>query len=101
MNMSQETELYRCSCGYIHMGNPDLIAAISKEAFVEAYCPSCSKEIILWGYPFRWTTHKILGSVIFVREPPWLCFGMELHQGQLHFEAVGKRDFPCTVTCDG
>lgn len=48
MNMSQETELYRCSCGYIHMGNPDLIAAISKEGFVEAYCPSCSKGIILF-----------------------------------------------------
>jgi hypothetical protein len=46
MNMSQETELYKCSCGYIHMGSPDTIAAIS-EWFLDAYCPSCSKEIKL------------------------------------------------------
>jgi hypothetical protein len=47
MNMSQETELYECSCGYIHMGNPDLMTALSK-GIVEANCPSCSKGIILF-----------------------------------------------------
>jgi predicted SprT family Zn-dependent metalloprotease len=47
MNMSQETELYKCSCGHIQMGSPDAIAAISK-GIVNVNCPSCSKGIILF-----------------------------------------------------
>jgi len=47
MNMSQENELYKCSCGYIHVGTPDSIPAIAK-GIVNAYCPSCSKGIILF-----------------------------------------------------
>ena len=47
MNMSQENELYECSCGHIQMGNPDLITKISK-GIVYASCPSCSKEIVLF-----------------------------------------------------
>ena len=47
MNMSQKTELYNCSCGHMQMGNPDLIAKISK-GIVYASCPSCSKKIILF-----------------------------------------------------
>ena len=45
--MSQKTELYKCSCGHIQMGNPDLITKISK-GIVCANCPSCSKGIILF-----------------------------------------------------
>lgn len=48
MNMSQETELYNCSCGHIQMGNPDLITTITKKGIVHANCPSCSKGIILF-----------------------------------------------------
>ena len=47
MDKSQESEIYKCSCGYIHTGNPDLMTALSK-GIVEAYCPSCSKGIILF-----------------------------------------------------
>ncbi len=47
MNMPQETELYKCSCGHIQPGTPHLITAISKE-IVNANCPSCSKGIILF-----------------------------------------------------
>ncbi len=47
MNMSQETEIYKCSCGYTHMGNPDLMTSLAK-GIVNAYCPSCSKGIILF-----------------------------------------------------
>ena len=47
MNMSQEAELYKCSCGHIQMGRPDLIKKISK-GIVTANCPSCSKGIILF-----------------------------------------------------
>lgn len=47
MNMSQETELYRCSCGHIQMSTTQLMSAISK-GIVSAYCPSCGKEIILF-----------------------------------------------------
>ena len=45
--MSQETELYKCSCGHIQMGTPDLLKKISK-GIVTANCPSCSKGIILF-----------------------------------------------------
>ena len=47
MNMSQENELYKCSCGHVQMLTPYLIAAISK-GYIKASCPSCSKEIILF-----------------------------------------------------
>ena len=46
MNMSEE-ELYKCSCGHSQMGNPDLMTRIS-EGIVSAYCPSCSKGIIMF-----------------------------------------------------
>jgi|COG998Drversion2_1049125.scaffolds.fasta_scaffold441925_1 hypothetical protein len=47
MNMPQETELYKCSCGHIQLGNPDLIKEISK-GIVTANCPECSKGMILF-----------------------------------------------------
>ena len=47
MNMSQETELYQCTCGHIQMSTPQLLTAVSK-GIVDAYCPSCGKGIILF-----------------------------------------------------
>jgi predicted SprT family Zn-dependent metalloprotease len=47
MNMSQETELYKCSCGHIQMSRSDKIAAMSA-GVVDVYCPSCSKRIKLF-----------------------------------------------------